>query len=169
MRLFFAIWPDEDLRSKLAPHRLEVTRVCGGRPMLPLTLHMTLIYVGEVEQIRLADLFAIGDAVRTPPFTYTIDVAACFGKAGVAWLAADRTPQPLIDLQTELKTGVTAAKFPADPRPFRPHMTVARGIARAVEPWHVTEVPWRIDRFRLVAAAPADKDITYETVREWAL
>jgi RNA 2',3'-cyclic 3'-phosphodiesterase len=169
MRLFFALWPDDDLRSKLAPHRLEVMRVCGGRPMLPATLHMTLIYVGEVEQARLADLFAIGDAVTAPAFTYTIDVAACFGKAGVAWLAADRTPQPLVDLQAELLAGAIAAKFSPDPRPFRPHLTVARGISRAVDPWHVTPVQWQVDRFRLVAAKPEEKGVAYETVREWAL
>jgi RNA 2',3'-cyclic 3'-phosphodiesterase len=169
MRFFFALWPDEDLLARLAPHRLEIARVCGGRPTTPVTLHMTLNYVGPVSEPLMDELLAIGEAVTVTPFDYTIDVAACFGRAGVAWLAADRTPQSLIDLQSQISAASSAAKFATDPRPFRPHLTVVRNISRPVEPWHVTPVKWTIDRFSLIGARTDEKGVHYDVVREWAL
>jgi 2'-5' RNA ligase len=169
MRYFFALWPDENLRSVLVPRRLEVARVCGGRPALESSLHITLTYVGEVAATRLADLLDIGGAVTTKAFSYPINVAACFGKAGVAWFAADSTPPPLHELQQQLQSAVLAAGFPSDPRPFRPHLTVARNISRVVEPWSIEEAPWMVDRFRLVCARSTTLGVTYECVREWVL
>jgi 2'-5' RNA ligase len=130
---------------------------------------MTLSYVGLVEPARFKDLVAVGDSIQLPAFAYTIDVAASFGKAAVAWLAADRTPAPLIELQQTLDNKLLEASFPQDQRPFRPHLSITRNITRAVDPWKMQETPWVIDRFCLVAAHAADERVRYETLREWRL
>ncbi len=56
MRLFFAIWPEGDVRLTLAARRLEVARLTGGRPTLPVSLHLTMVYVGNVPQKRLLEM-----------------------------------------------------------------------------------------------------------------
>lgn len=169
MRLFFALWPTDELRSQLAPQRLEVLRHCGGRPSLPLTLHMTLVYVGRVPEPKIAELMTIGDSILQPAFDYQIDVAACFGKANIAWLGTQRVPQALLDLQLALKNAVQAAGFPADPRAFRPHVTVARNIHTFVDPWAVEPVAWRVNQFSLINAITTPKGVRYEPLRDWPL
>jgi RNA 2',3'-cyclic 3'-phosphodiesterase len=169
MRLFFALWPNDVLRSQLAPHRLEVLRHCGGRPSLPLTLHMTLVYVGRVPEPRVEELTAIGDSIHQQAFDYEIDVAACFGKAGVAWLGSQQPPGALMDLRATLQNLVYGAGFPIDQREFRPHVTVARNITTFVEPWLVNPVTWNVNQFSLVAATTMQNGVRYESLRDWPL
>jgi RNA 2',3'-cyclic 3'-phosphodiesterase len=169
MRLFFALWPTDELRTELAPIRLEVLRHCGGRPSLPLTLHMTLVYVGRVPEPQVGELMAIGDGILQPAFDYQMDFAACFGKAGVAWLGAQNIPVSLMELQATLQKSVHDAGFAIDQREFRPHVTVARNIHNFVEPWAVSPVTWHVNRFSLVAANTVPNGVRYESLRDWPL
>jgi RNA 2',3'-cyclic 3'-phosphodiesterase len=169
MQLFFSLWPSEALRTELTPHRLEVLRHCGGRPSSHETLHMTLAFVGRVPEPRIAELIAIGSGILQPSFDYKIDVAACFGKANVAWLGAQNPPDELMNLQATLQTAVLEAGFPNDPREFRPHVTVARGITQFVEPWLVDPVVWRVNQFSLIKATSTPHGVQYESLRDWSL
>jgi RNA 2',3'-cyclic 3'-phosphodiesterase len=169
MRLFFALWPTDELRSELAAHRLEVLRHCGGRPSLPLTLHMTLVYVGRVPEPRVAELISIGDGILHPAFDYQMDVAACFGKAAIAWLGTQNLPRELMELQAKLQAAALHAGFPIDPREFRPHVTVARNINKFVDPWAVAPVTWHVNRFSLIAATPVHNGVRYESLYDWPL
>ncbi len=169
MQLFFALWPTETLRSELSTQRLEVLRHCGGRPSLNDTLHMTLTFVGRVPEPRIAELIAIGNGILHPSFDYKIDVAACFGKAGVAWLGTQEAPAELMALQTSLQDAVQNAGFARDPREFRPHVTVARNITQFVEPWLVEPVTWRVNQFSLMQATPHKNSVQYESIRDWSL
>ena len=51
MRLFFALWPRDQLRLALAPHRLDIARIAGGRPTTPVTMHMTMVILIAVMSI----------------------------------------------------------------------------------------------------------------------
>ena len=52
MRLFFALWPPEDLSRALADGAEALARRFGGKPARRETIHLTLAFLGEVDAAR---------------------------------------------------------------------------------------------------------------------
>ncbi|MCA2997235.1 MAG: RNA 2',3'-cyclic phosphodiesterase [Rhodocyclaceae bacterium] len=169
MRLFFAICPEGDVRLTLSARRLEVARLTGGRPTLPVSLHLTMVFVGNVPQKRLLEMKMVASRVRAAPFRYTVDTAGCFATARIAWLASDQPPQALFDLQKALHDGVRAADFDVDRRTFRPHITVARHITDAIETYPISPCSWDVDKFVLVKTEQDASGVRYEVIDQWPL
>jgi len=169
MRLFFSLWPDDETRLALAAHRLDVARLTGGRPTLPVTLHLTLVFAGNVPQQRVLEMQMAASRVRAAPFEYRIDTAGCFAGPRVAWLASDLPPQGLFDLQQALFHAVRDADFEVDPRTFRPHLTVARHITSMVEPFPIKPCVWKVDTFALVQVEQTGSALKYEVINQWPL
>ncbi len=62
-RLFLALWPGEAVAGALDAAGLEAQRLCGGRRMRRDTLHLTLVFLGDVEASRIPGLVeALGAA-----------------------------------------------------------------------------------------------------------
>lgn len=98
----------------------------GGLSVVPEhNLHVTLRYVGTVNE---SDVPAIRGCVQ--PL-----MASCYavplGLRGVGrfsqslWVGVG-APSHLFHLVRQIDTALTEAGFPGDPKPFRPHVTVAR-------------------------------------------
>jgi 2'-5' RNA ligase len=169
MRLFFALWPDDALRAELAEARLEVARLSGGRPTLPVTMHMTLVFCGNVPDKRVLEMQMVAARAQLRAFDYVVDTAGCFAGPKVAWLASDSPPKALFDLQQTLYQSISGAGFDVDARTFRPHITVARSITSAFEPYPILPVTWRVNRFSLVEAVQSGNSIRYDILDAWPL
>jgi RNA 2',3'-cyclic 3'-phosphodiesterase len=169
MKLFFALWPDDAVRLQLATQRLEIARLTGGRPTLPVTLHMTLVFAGNVPESRLVEIKMAASRVKTKPFDYVIDTTGCFAGPKIAWLASDSTPNQLFELQSELQRNVAAADFEVDERTFRPHITIARDVTHIFEPHAVSPTVWHVNQFCLVQAIQTGNTIRYDILDRWVL
>lgn len=169
MRLFLALWPDDNVRLALASQRLEVARLTGGRPTMPVTMHLTLVFAGNIPAGRLLELKLVVAGVRAPSFEYVIDSAGCFGGPRVAWLAGATPPKALLELQSSLQRAIANADFDVDIRAFRPHITVTRDIQNTIETRRVTPTSWPINHFDLIHAQPAGHAVHYETLERWNL
>ena len=152
MRLFFALWPDDNVRLALASQRLQIAQITGGRPTMPVTLHITMVYAGDISPARVPEIKMLQSRIRVPAFDFRIDVAGCFEAARVAWLASDTPPDGLFKLQQGLQTAMQGAGFEVDRRKFRPHITVARDVTTIFEPHPIAPLMWRVDNFCLVGA-----------------
>jgi RNA 2',3'-cyclic 3'-phosphodiesterase len=169
MRLFFALWPEDRVRLALAPQRLEAARATSGRPTMPVTLHLTLAFLGNVLESRLPELKKIAQQIDLEAFDYTIDLVGCFEQAGVAWLASEDPPDQLYKLQQTIHNALLKAGFDVDLRKFRPHITVARNIDRAFEARPIPPIRWPIRQFSLVGASRDDHGVTYDVLESWPL
>ena len=49
IRLYFALWPDDGIRLQLSRYRLQLAREGNGRAVFPVTLHMTLAFLGDID------------------------------------------------------------------------------------------------------------------------
>lgn len=83
-RLYFALWPDDGIRLQLSRYRLQLAREGDGRAVFPATLHMTLAFLGDVDDTLIPSVEKIADELQAAPFNYAVNVAGCFPKAGVA-------------------------------------------------------------------------------------
>ena len=85
-RLFFALWPDNAVRGRLA----EVAGLLPmntGRRVPPDNFHITLVFLGNVQEQVVPELDAAAERLRQPGFSLQIDRCGWWNRAKVAWLA----------------------------------------------------------------------------------
>ena len=168
-RLYFALWPDDGIRLQLSRYRLQLAREGNGRAVFPVTLHMTLAFLGDVDETLIPAIEKIADKLQAAPFNYAVNVAGCFPKAAVAWLGAKETPWHLFELQKNLQSLLAAAKLGHDTRTFRPHITVVRDIKTPFADRAIAPIRWPIDHFSLVSALIGPTGPKYEVLNNWRL
>lgn len=165
-RLFLAIWPGAAAAVALGDLALDVARVCEGRPVERSKIHLTLTFLGEIDAAREA---GIGDVARAMPtagrFDLVLDRVGSFRRSRVAWAGASSEPPELMTLQSGLEARLRAAGFVLEDRPYRPHFTLARKIARPLPDARVAPVQIACEAFALVVSAGGK----YTTRESWPL
>ena len=131
MRLFFALElaPDiaEGLHHACGPLRALEPELAWVRPE---KLHLTMRFLGDVDDAGAARLAAAADAVaqRHQPLDMTIGGLGAFPnfrRARVVWIGVDQDPK-LEWLHHDLEIACEGAGYEVEGRPFRPHITLAR-------------------------------------------
>lgn len=168
-RLYFALWPQEHIRLQLAQCCPQLTTDARGQALFPLTLHMTLAYLGDVDTKLLPVIEQIAVNLSGQPFDYTANTAGCFPQAQVAWLGTSEVPDPLLALQKRLHKLLAAAHLDQDKRSFRPYLTVARNIESPFADRAVAPVKWQIDQFCLVATRAGAAGPVADVLKSWPL
>jgi 2'-5' RNA ligase len=139
IRSFVALELDADVRARLGA-LMERLRgdVPGIRWVRPESLHVTVRFLGYADPpvlVRLqGPLSEI--AARHPPGDAPLRELGLFpprGRPRVLWLGIE-VPPDILALQQECEAAATAAGFPPEPRPFRPHLTLGRWSAPPPRP-----------------------------------
>ncbi len=172
LRLFFALWPDEDTGSALAALAREVAAAQGGKPPPPANMHLTLAFLGDVSHERVDALAPIGAAAAqaVPPFSLILDRVGGFRDKDIAWLGTATMPAALGELARQLRKGLAGDRFPVERRAFAAHVTLARNCrtalprARRIEP-----VSWPVQALTLVVSQLAAGGSRYHTLTTWPL
>jgi 2'-5' RNA ligase len=125
IRLFVGIELPEATRERLSI-------LCAGLPgakwVKPENLHLTLRFIGEVENGLAEDIDDALCRVRAPRFDLDLGGVGFFGKpaaARVLWAGVAKS-EPLSHVQMKVETAVQRAGLPAEERRFSPHITLAR-------------------------------------------
>lgn len=100
----------------------------GARWIEPSDYHVTLRFLGEVDDVIAADLDAgLAEARARPAFSVTLDGLASFGGDRPRSIYASVAPSPeLTDLQDEHERIARRAGAAPERRKFTPHVTLAR-------------------------------------------
>ena len=69
VRLFFALWPPEEVRQALWRSGAPLREACRGQPVAKRNLHLTLLFLGGVDEDRLEDIEADAAGVSVQPFS----------------------------------------------------------------------------------------------------
>ena len=125
MRLFIAIEPPDDLRTALAGLMVDVP---GARRVPTEQLHLTLAFLGEVEENTAGELIERLALVHTPLFQLGYSGTGCFPsrhRPRVLWAGLEPHPR-LMQLAAGVHEAVLACGILQEERPFSPHITLAR-------------------------------------------
>lgn len=117
-----------ELPERLA-HELSLIRggLAGARWVDVENYHVTLRFIGDVDNAVADDVHDALCRVRRPPFSMTLGGLDAFGGAKPhALVATARSAPALIELQAEHERLVRRIGLPAETRKFVPHVTLAR-------------------------------------------
>ncbi|HVB47019.1 MAG TPA: RNA 2',3'-cyclic phosphodiesterase [Burkholderiales bacterium] len=169
MRLFFALWPPAPAAAALARWAGETQRETGGRVTRPETIHLTLAFLGEVEDQRLQSALAAGQAVGGAPHSLPIDEARYWEHNRVVWVGPREMPAPLGALAGALRAELLREGFALEKRSFQAHVTLIR---KARAPGALAPLPalaWPVEEFVLVRSELSSDGSDYEFVERFAL
>lgn len=131
-RIFIAVELDPALHQAVIDlqHRLQ-TAGARIRWNKPGQLHFTLRFLGEITPAQLAlAKIATREAVEdAEPFTITLHGLGAFPsfhRPQVVWVGVEEGAAELQALAATLEEHLTHHRFPAEERPFKPHLTLAR-------------------------------------------
>ncbi|HEY0152142.1 MAG TPA: RNA 2',3'-cyclic phosphodiesterase [Longimicrobium sp.] len=146
-RLFLGVPLSESLREALGEHlRRALPGGIPGRPVVPANWHLTLRFLGDTDAEQHRRLVeALEKAPLGPRFSMVLGGLGAFPRprrAGVLWVGVDEGAAELKRVAALAEDAARQAGFPAEKKPFSPHLTISRlNPPRDVEP--------------VVAAAPA--------------
>jgi len=124
-RLFVAVDLPAETRARLA---VLAGGVPGARWVPPEQLHITLRFIGEVDNGVFADVIDALADVHMPPFPVAVAGLGHFPPRGapkVLW-AGVADGAPLIRLHDKIERRLQALGLAPDGRKFTPHLTLAR-------------------------------------------
>lgn len=99
----------------------------GARWVAPENYHLTLRFVGEVDEGTAHDIDEALDLVTGPSFPLTLSGLGSFGeghKQHALW-AGIAAPDPVHHLRNRVESALVRAGLPAEERKFSPHVTLA--------------------------------------------
>lgn len=170
LRLFFALWPDDATRSRLAAISAALP-ARSGRRVAAENLHITLCFLGSVEKDRLDCLRQGAATIRAPGCTLRLEHLGWFRRAGVVWLAPEdaHVPPALIALAGAVNRVVRACGLEPDARVWRPHLTLTRKAAKPPRGQVFAPVRWDIREFCLVESITRSRGPEYRVLAHWPL
>jgi 2'-5' RNA ligase len=135
VRLFIAIDLDDAARAAIAEEQRRLKAAIGRirapiKWVRPEQMHLTLVFLGEVAETRapgIAD--AISQPIAQPPFDLAFGGIGVFpprGAPNVLWIGAAAGHAASIELQRQIALRVEHLGIELEPRPFHPHLTLAR-------------------------------------------
>ncbi len=160
MRAFIAVEISEAARTGVA--RLQEQLKTAGADVNwvePQNLHLTLKFLGEIEESRVPELTAaLSTSLQTPPFTFTLEGTGAFPRTEhpkVLWAGINEGKEPLIELAREVEAACGRCEFPPEERPFSPHLTIGRvrspkGLNRLVQKLQAIEFQGGKTRVRVI-------------------
>jgi RNA 2',3'-cyclic 3'-phosphodiesterase len=173
VRLFVAVWPDDETCLRLTGLELELGRSKGMRFVGPERWHVTLRFLGEVDEERAGTL---GDALVAAAASFPGPLQCRLGP-GTGWFTNVRVLHlPAAGLDG-LAAAVRTATLPFVPEPTEPepafngHLTLARskgrrlGVAALGEMAGIPfEAAFPVTAVDLVASQPTPAGHRYTTV-----
>ncbi|MBB6253600.1 RNA 2',3'-cyclic phosphodiesterase [Nitrospirillum iridis] len=177
IRLFVGLAMPEAVRNTLS-------RLAGGLPgarwVRPENHHLTLRFIGEVDEGVAQDVDEALDLVTAPPFALTLDGLGHFGqgvRARTLWAGVG--PEPALDhLQAKVESAVVRTGLPAETRKFSPHVTLATlgrdtppaRLGRFLEEYGLFQAgPFPVDQFILYESVLGRQGSTYHALRSYPL
>jgi RNA 2',3'-cyclic 3'-phosphodiesterase len=161
VRLFFALWPDPATRARLDQWAAAMHAACGGRRTQAEKLHQTLVFLGDVDDVKSVE----AAVQRVPPrrFTLRIDAPGYWKKNRIAWAGTSSVPPGLASLVEDLRARLASAGIGFDDKPFAVHITLAREAHPPRTLPRLEPIEWPVSGFALVSSAGGRYEIHKES------
>ena len=166
-RLFFALWPEDPVRtlcdwyaSGLLGKRIK--RVPAAN------FHITLGFAGSVSNAVSRCLELQADAIKVAPFQLTIDQLGYWQRQRVLWMGPRHTPDELWALSSAVSDALVQCGVQPERPAWQAHMTLARKLSQP-PPAESPAIEWSVSHFCLLQSVNTESGVSYRVLRNWTL
>lgn len=109
--------------------QIKKIRFEGVRPVKSNQLHLTLKFLGEVPESRIASIKQAIQSIDFPSFNISLEGIGCFPNLNyirVVWIGITEGSDNLKQLANMIEERLNPIGFPREKRGFSPHLTLAR-------------------------------------------
>lgn len=164
-RLFLALWPDAGIRRQIERQCRAWQLPAGRRLTDPDDWHLTLHFLGNIGEARVPDI-ASGAVVAIDRFEVILDQPRLWPR-GMAVICASEVPPGLSCLHERLARRLQDLGEVVEPRPYQPHLTLARRAAGApLPPDSDASIRWPVSSYVLVEST-GRPDVRYRVIRSY--
>jgi RNA 2',3'-cyclic 3'-phosphodiesterase len=172
LRLFVGIGLPPELKLRLS---LLCSGVPGAKWVDAGNLHVTLRFVGEVDEGAAADIDEALMQIRAPRFAVTVAGVGHFSTR-MLWAGIERN-DALVHLRDKVESAIVRLGFEPEGRRYAPHVTLARlkGVTEARLQAFLAEhalfraEPFAVDHFSLIASYLTKSGAIYEDEADYPL
>ena len=173
-RLFFALWPENDVRQAIVTQTSPYLNKNKGRIIPEANLHITLHFIGSVDEVVAGCLHTAASAVKAEPFQLELDTFGYYSRAKIAWLGMTHIPDSILRLNEALGERLSDCGYQPDSRKFSPHVSLMRKCRQPVSALHgEVSIPWTVDRFVLLESVQQVIDgrqgVIYRVIEQYPL
>lgn len=173
-RLFFALWPDDAVRTACAQaaRGINLREQPGGYLFSPDKYHVTLLFLGDfVPADKQAAALRAAESLRSAPFDLRLDYAGSFRHNSKIpyWLGAREVPEALPVLHRTLRDTMKAAGVVPERMSFTPHLTILRDAQRPLPDTRIQPIDWPVREFVLIRSRLDRRPADYELLGRWPL
>jgi RNA 2',3'-cyclic 3'-phosphodiesterase len=108
-----------------------VLAAAGGRALAQVDLHVTLCFLGAVEEAERSALCERADQIEAQPFELVFERLEFWRESRIVAATVERVPPAGAALAQQLASAARQAGLAPDSRAWRPHVTLARGVTAA--------------------------------------
>jgi 2'-5' RNA ligase len=168
-RLFFALWPDDEVIQNIQEHVIKHFLNCQGRILDNNNWHITLAYFGSADANTQACLEEQAKKIKCQPFELNLSKCGFWPRPKVAWLAPEEIPEVLKQLTNDLQQAIIPCGFKLDTRDYQPHITLVRKAKHQQAVSEVDPINWQVTRFCLVESKTYPEGAQYKVLKSWDL
>lgn len=178
MRIFVAVSLDGEARHALAHALSAGVASIPGKVVPPENWHLTLRFLGEVEEVAYDRLLGcLSEADLGSAFTIRWEGLGAFPdprRAAVLWVGVGMGLDRLEALEDATDAAIDRAGFPAEERPFNPHLTLSRlrppqDLTAILASAPDLSIRMRVDRIGVFQSRLGEGAPRYRLLEEFAL
>lgn len=162
-RLFFALWPEPQIQKDVAEGLRRLPSI-SGRPVPSQNYHVTLAFLGDVEEERLPCICEQAASVEFTPFSLVLDQLGQFRRSGILWLGCSSLPESVLQLYQDLSLALVPCGYQPETRAFRPHITLYRRYRARLSDFEFRPIAWAVNDFRLILSEPEATGVRYQSI-----
>ncbi|HEY5702588.1 MAG TPA: RNA 2',3'-cyclic phosphodiesterase [Gammaproteobacteria bacterium] len=162
-RLFLAYWPDPACRKSFSKLAKQLS-LRNARLIKPENIHLTLVFLGHVDEKTLPQLTRSLETIATEPIELVFDQLGWWQRSQVIWVAPASVPDNLLILVDNLNSTAHGCGFKVDERPYSPHITLARKVRQPPVRPEFKPVTWLLRDWVLVRSETLPEGARYTPI-----
>ena len=168
-RLFFGLLPEQGIRDQLVVAVKLFSIAKEMRPISDDNLHITLLFIGDVEENACKCLEKKIAQTFIQSFTLRLDLYGYFKRPQTIWIGSTSCPSELSRLVKHLKSIGVQCGIDFDDRPYKPHVTLFRKVSKAYFPDTPSAITWKVKEFHLLESTLHENTTHYNKIASYRL
>jgi len=165
-KLFFALWPSHRQRELLRDTINPVLSAVEGQSVDRRNWHVTLVYIGDFPEERIAELTAVTDDIEPGEIRLRFDTLTFWQRPKIACVHTKIVPRELERLVAGLRQALIPFGIEPEERVYRPHITVSRKVRAFPDTRLARPMELSFTEFELIESISLRGELQYRPLKQ---